>query len=167
MWQRRKLFVSCSIRWKATQDGYRLSVSESVMDWYVRVQSWYYSISHSATLWCHDCHQRLDGELTPCRWRKRRHQHRWWRFQRWTYQLGWHEEKKLVGEDSKSMNYRLKQRWIVLPITGWFVARLDFDLKKRMINDYCEQLVHYLSTLSELLFLKADECERVKGQFLI
>ena len=28
------LFVSCSIQWKATQDGYRLPVREGVVDWH-------------------------------------------------------------------------------------------------------------------------------------
>ena len=31
------------------------------------------------------------------------------------------------------------------------MARQDFNLKERIINDYCERLGHYLSTLSELL----------------
>jgi len=49
------------------------------------------------------------------------------------------------------MNYRLKQRYTVPSITGWLAARQDFNLKERIINDYCERLGHYLSTLSELL----------------
>ena len=31
------------------------------------------------------------------------------------------------------------------------MARQDFNLKERIINDYCERLGHYLSTLPELL----------------
>ena len=31
------------------------------------------------------------------------------------------------------------------------MARQDFNLKERIINDYCERLGHYLSTPSELL----------------